>query len=372
MHFQIDRKLFQLAIQRCLNIVEKSNTKPCLANVLLRTEENRLLLTATDMELSIHTKIDAEVIEQGSITVAAKTLYDLLREWINVDTIQVILENQKLNMRSGRSMVGLKTIPADEYPVIHQEISGTEITIPSGVLAEMIAATKFSISDDTTRLHLTGLLIEGSAEHGLRLVSTDAHRLSFCQYELEPPLDIEEPVQIIVPKKAVQEFQRLSEDFEEQDATLTLGTRHIQLRIGAHSVSSKIIDARYPLYEEVLPSNNSLKITLPKKEFDQILRRFIVLANEFTHDVRATFSDNALHLVTVNKDQEIAEDFLALQYQGEEINIGMNARYIRDVLAVLQTDMVEMELEMVKAPILISEVALGIEKKFIVMPLAIQ
>jgi len=372
MQFQIHRKAFQQAIQRCLNIAEKSSTKPCLANILLRTEEESVVLTATDMELSIHTKVPAEILAQGSVTVAAKTLFDLLKEWSDVESLQIILQDQKLSLRSGRSMVSLNTIPADEYPIVHNTIDGTQIVVPALILSEMIAATRFSISDDETRVHLTGLLIEGSLEHGLRLVSTDAHRLSFTEYRLETPLEIDHTLQVIVPKKAVQEFKHLSEEFEDQQAILILGARHVQLRIGEHSVSSKVIDARYPLYEEVLPNHHSIQVTLPKKAFDKVLRRFIVLANEFTHDVRATFADNALHLVTINKDQELAEDFIAISYQEEPIRIGMNARYMRDVISVLASDSVEMEMEMIKSPMLIREKTLGIEKKFIVMPLDIQ
>ncbi|MDX8408837.1 MAG: DNA polymerase III subunit beta [Mariprofundales bacterium] len=372
MDFHTNRKMFQLAVQRCLNIVERRATQPCLSNILLRTEEDAILLTSTDMELSIHTRIPADIVTIGEITVAARTLFDLLREWSSVEQIQVVLIDQRLELRSGRSLMRLNTISAAEYPAIKSEIQGTDISVPTVVLSEMIASTQFSISDDQTRLHLTGLLFEYSRDHGLRLVSTDAHRLSFCQFSIDTPYTLEAPLQVIVPKKTIQEFKRLCDEFDQDTAQLTLDSHHVLLRVGVHVISSKVVDARYPLYEEVLPKENSLHVRLPKREFDQILRRFIILANEFTHDIRTTFADNALHVVTINKEQELAEDFLAITYQGETINVGMNARYMRDVLAVLHDDHVEMELEKVKAPILIREQALGIEKKFIVMPLDIQ
>jgi len=312
MKFEADRKQLQLAVQRCLNIVDPRAHQACLANILLRTDGDAVELVSTNLEISISTRMSAEVAKQGAVTVSAHTLFDLLREWGSVDRIQLVLEGDRLELRSGRSLMRLNTIPAGVFPAIHTAIEGgTEVALPAVVLSEMIASTQFSLSNDITRLYLTGLLFECGPDHSLRLVSTDGHRMSFCQFPLTDPPSLDAPLQVVVPKKTVAEFKRLCDECDGRDATLTLHRRHVFLRVGVHVVSSKTIDASYPHYQDVLPESASVAVQLPRREFDQVLRRCMVLANEFTHDIRTTFVDNALHVETVNKEQEQAEDFLA-------------------------------------------------------------
>ncbi len=371
MHIRIDRKPLMQATQRCLNIVDKRVTTPSLSNLLLQADGDRIHIMATNSQLTTQITLHGETIAPGATSVDAKKLHDLLKEWGDVEQIDLMLQNHRLELRSGRSVMRLNTISADAFPSLPQiPLSGLDVRVASVVLSEMIASTQFSISNDATREHLTGLLFELSADHGLRVVSTDGHRLSFCQTPLVPALTIEEPFQVIVPAKTVVEMRRLCDDVD-QDIRLILDRDQIFLVAGEQMLTSVLINARYPLYEEVFPQDIPRRTMLPNKEIDTVLRRCLVVANEINHDIRLHFADNAVHISASNQEQEQVDDYVAIHYQDAPFTMGFNGGYLRDVLSVISSDQVEMAFSDEVSPVIFTEHALGIEKRFVVMPLKI-
>jgi len=371
MHIQIDRKTLMQAVQRCLNIVDKRVTNPCLSNVLLVAESDGIRMMATNSQLTIQITLTGTIVQTGSTSVDAKKLYDLLREWGKVDQVDLILQDNRLELRSGRSVMRLNTIHADEFPSLSQLSEGLEIHLASTVLAEMIASTQFSISSDETRKHLTGLLFEVSFDHGLRVVSTDGHRLSFCQAPLVPSLEIEEPFQVIVPAKTVAEIRRICDDID-QEICLIIDSSQVCLVAGEQMITGTLINARYPLYEEVFPHDIPRKTMLPNKDIDAVLRRCLVVANGINHDIRLHFSDNALHINANNQDQEQVDDFIALEYSDAPFQMGFNGSYLRDVLSVIDSDYVQMGFSGETSPVMFTEQTMGVDKRFVVMPLKIR
>jgi len=371
MHIQIDRKHLMQAVQRCLNIVDKRVTNPCLANILLVAEMDSMHAIATNGQLTIEMALTGEVVVSGSTSVDAKKLYDLLREWSNVDQIDLILQQNRLELRNGRSVIRLNTIATENFPSLAKLSQELEVAVSSVILSEMIASTQFSISSDETRKHLTGLLFEFSSEHGLRVVSTDAHRLSFCQTPLLPCLTIEAPFQIIVSEKMVVEMRRICDDID-QDIHLLMDHDRICLSTENQKITGVLINARYPLYEEVFPNALAKQVILPNKEIDTVLRRCLVVANGLNHDISLNFSDNAVHITASNQEQEMVDDFVALQYDDSTpFQMGFNGSYLRDVLSVITADQVEMNFNDENSPVLFTEQSMNIDKRFVIMPLRI-
>ncbi|MDX8412566.1 MAG: DNA polymerase III subunit beta [Mariprofundales bacterium] len=380
MQIRIDRKHFMQAVQRCLNIVDKRVTNPCLANILLVAESDTIHMIATNGQLTIQIILTGEIIALGSTSVDAKKTYDLLREWDNIDQVDLILQQNRLELRNGRSVMRLNTIATEEFPSLADLAEGLEVTVPAAVLSEMIASTQFSISQDETRKHLTGLLLEFSSEYGLRVVSTDAHRLSFCQTPLVPSLTIEEPFQVIVPEKMVIEMRRICDDFHQnknqndnESPMICLRMDHDRICVLAENqkITGVLINARYPLYEEVFPNALMKQTMLPNKQIDRVLRRCLVVANGLNHDIRLKFADNAVHITASNKEQEIVDDFVALEYNEIPFQMGFNGSYLRDVLSVITSDKVEMKFNDENSPVMFIEQTMGIDKRFVIMPLRI-
>ncbi len=368
MHIRIDRASLMQAVQRCLKIVDRRVTSPCLANILFVVEEKHIQIMATNAQMAMHIHLRGEVVQPGATSVSAQKLYDLLREWPSAETIEIMMESSRMVLRHERSRLRLNTIAADEFPSLQHVEGGFELTISASILADMIASTLFSISTDETRPHLTGLLFEVSQEHGFRVVSTDGHRLSFCQTTLTPQPEVADPLQVIVPARTAQEIRRLCDDFAG-DVRLMICQDRLGVRVDAVALNSKLIDARYPLYEEVFPETPPMQTMLPNKDLDTVLRRCLVVADGANHDVILQFSSNAVHITASNHEQEQVDDFLTIQYSDEPLQMGFNGNYLRDVLSVIKSDQVPMQFSGVDSPVIFTEQAFGVDKRFVVMPL---
>ncbi len=357
--------MFQ-AIQRCQNIVERKHTIPILSNILLSTGEDQLIMTATDLEVGIRTQELATIHQEGRTTVAARKLFEILKEMDTDATIDIELDDAFLNIKSGRSKFRLATMAADDFPDVREDEESSSVNIDGSDLAEMITTTNFAMSNDETRKYLTGTLFEIN-EHGrLNLVATDGHRLAMIRVLLERKVSAS---QHIVPRKAVMEIRKLCEDVPGQ-VTLSMSDRQIRLTAGPNSLTSKLIDARFPSYEDVVPANHLQFAVADRHKLDLVLRRIMIVANEFTHDVRFQIKPGELLVSSHNNDQEQAEEILELEYDGPETEIGFNARYLRDVLGVMHGDTVRINFKDGLSPVLLKEEE-DSAATFVIMPMRI-
>jgi len=366
MHITLSRMDMLQAVQRCQNIVERRHTVPILSNICLNTDDNELVMTATDLEVSIRTQGAATIHQAGRTTVAARKLFDVLKELDADADIDMELNDGFLNIKSGRSRFRLATMPADDFPDVQEDEESSSIHIDGADLATMIASTSFAMSNDETRKYLTGTLFEIDEQGCLNLAATDGHRLALTRASLEQKVDAS---QSIVPRKAVMEIRKLCEDVPGQ-VTLSMSDRQVRLTAGAHSLTSKLIDARFPSYEDVIPANNPEIAIADRNGLDQILRRIMIVANEFTHDVRLQIKPGELMISSHNTDQEQAEESIELDYDGPEVEIGFNARYIRDVLGVMHGGTVKISLKDGLSPVLLKEEE-DSAASFVIMPMRI-
>ena len=365
MHLTLPRQLILQTVQRCQSIVEKRHTVPILSNILLHAEGDNLIATATDLEVGIRTRTAATVKTGGSVTVSARKLFEIIKELDADKDVEFVTEEAFLSIRSGSSKFRLATLPADDYPSLPEDSDGVKIVLEGPDLADMIAATSFAMSSDETRKYLTGTLFEVN-QGVLNLVATDGHRLAIKELALASGIN---DCQAIVPRKAVMEIRRLSEEATGQ-VVLTISDRQVRLIAGDHELGTKVIDARFPVYQDVIPQDNPQTATLEISAFDQVLRRSMIVANEFTHDVRLLFTDEGVHVSAHNTEQEEASEFVKAEFSGKEINIGFNARYLRDALGVMGTGQVVVHLKDSLSPVILSA-ASDSAARYVVMPMRI-
>ncbi len=366
MHITVPRTSFLQHVQRCQNIVEKRSPNAILSNLLLRASNETLEIVATDLQIGVSSKVHIHIQDEGEITISAKKLFDIVKE-LDVDSdVELKTESSFMEIKSGRSKFRLSTLPAIDYPGIPEQDTDFSIQFEGKDLATMIGATSFSMSTDETRKYLTGTLFEISPEQGLQLIATDGHRMALVGTLLDQNV---EACRAIVPRKAVAEIKKICEETQGQ-VTLSLGKRQVRLDAGEHSLTSKVIDAKFPVYQDVIPSDNPEEAVVDRIRMDQILRRSMIVANEFTHDVRLQFSNNSIQVSAHNTEQEQAEEFVEADYTGKDVSIGFNGRYLRDVLSAVQTERVRIQFKDELSPVLILEDGSD-ASKYVVMPMRI-
>lgn len=365
MKITLSRASLLQAVQRCQSVVERRHTIPILANLLLQTKGDSLHVTATDLEVGIRSQVPAEVQSAGAVTVSARKLFDIIKELNPEQDVTLESGDGFVSIVSGRSRFRLSSLAAAEYPDLKDEEDGSSLNLPGAALAEMIAATSFAMSTDETRKYLTGTLFELEA-HTLRLVTTDGHRLALAETKLEQAINAGK---CIVPRKTVIEIRKLCEENSGQ-VELFVGERQVRLVAGVNILISKLIDASFPVYQDVIPKGNPNYAVIDRQEFDQVLRRCMIVANEFTHDVRLNLTGDKLDISAHNAEQEESEESIAAEYSGQETMIGFNGRYLRDVLAAVNSESVRMEIKDGLSPVLMYAEN-DSQARYVIMPMRI-
>ncbi len=350
MKITLSRNDLLQATSRCQSVVEKRHTVPILANLLLQAEGDRLVVTATDLEVGLRGIAPAKVTLAGSATAPARKLFDIVKELDPEQDVTLTTEGEHLLVQSGRARFRLAALDPAEHPGLGAIEDGVRVRIAADELARMIAATSFAMSTDETRKYLTGTLFEILDTGQLRLVATDGHRLALSEAAIEPGLAA---TQCIVPRKAVAEIRKLCEAGEES-VELTLGERQVHLAADGGELVSKLIDQRFPVYQDVIPVGHPASAVIGRDAFDRVLRRAMILANDFTHDIRLRFTAEGIEVSTHNTEHEAAEEFVPASLQGAaDIEIGFNGRYLRDALGAMSAPQVRMELKDELSPVLL-------------------
>lgn len=366
MRMTISRNDILSVMQRCQDIVERRTPTPILSSVLLSTSDDGLIAMATDLETAFRAHVPAMTQEPGRTAVSARKLFEVLKELPPDTTLELTAGGQFLHLQSGRSRFRLATLPPDDFPDVREETDGVIVRLNGADLATMIVSTSFAMSTDETRRYLTGTLFELTDDGYLNLVTTDGHRLALMRRRPEYITDSRHG---IVPRKAVMEFRKLCES-EPGPVELRMSERQISLIAGGSTLISKLIDARFPDYADVIPEHHPRCAVVGRIELDQILRRLMIVANEYTHDVRMLFRPGELLLSSRNSDAEQAEESMSVDYDGPETEIGFNARYIRDVLGVMPGDAARIWFHDGLSPVLMDQEDVP-EARFVVMPMRI-
>jgi len=350
-------------LQAVIGVVERRQTMPILANVLLVAKNGEVAVTATDLEVELVAVASVQVEAPGEVTVPGRKLLDICRALPEDAEISISQSGEKLSVKSGRSKFSLTTLPAAEFPTVEDINAGQTIAVAQDVLARLLEKTHFSMAQQDVRYYLNGLLLETGGK-ALRTVATDGHRLALCEVELDSGKMPEQ--QVIIPRKGVLELQRLMGG--NGDLEIELGSNHVRIQLEGIRFTSKLIDGRFPEYDRVIPQDTSNALSADKGLFRSALQRTAILSNEKYRGIRLIIRDNGMVLQAHNPEQEEAEEELEIEYSGDEIEIGFNVNYLLDALGAIESDEVTLALVDGNSSCLLREPGKD-DCKYVVMPM---
>jgi DNA polymerase-3 subunit beta len=339
MKLTAEREKLLAPLQAVIGVVERRQTMPVLANVLLGVRQGQLSITATDLEVELVASTEVAVQEAGDITVPGRKLLDILRALPEKLSVSLTVEAEKVVIKAGRSRFSLSTLPAAEFPLIEDINAQQTVQVPRKELLRLLEKTHFSMAQQDVRYYLNGMLLEidGSL---VRAVATDGHRLALCETELGVKAKVSQ--QVIVPRKGVLELQRVLT--EEGIADLAIGTNHVRAQIGDVRFTSKLIDGRFPEYSRVIPAAPTHAIRADRDILRQALQRTAILSNEKYRGIRVTVKKNVVTVQAHNPEQEEAEEEIEVSYEGSDLEVGFNVNYLLDALAAIDGQEVELGL----------------------------
>jgi DNA polymerase-3 subunit beta len=336
---------------------------PVLSNVLLSARNNKLAITGTDLEVELVSTKGLDVSQAGDVTVPGRKFLDICRALQEGTPVTLATEGERLSIRGGRSRFTLTTLPAAEFPLVDDVSAQQTLVVPQAEFRRLIDKTHFSMAQQDVRYYLNGMLLEAEGKT-LRAVATDGHRLSLCETALETKVATRQ--QVIVPRKAVGELQRLLGS--EGNIELLIGTNHVRATIGDVRFTSKLIDGRFPEYGRVIPSAPTKAVGADRETLRHALQRTAILSNEKYRGIRLVLKPNQLTLMAHNPEQEEAEDQIEVDYRGDEMEIGFNVNYLLDALGAIETDRVNLALSDSNSSGLLT--APGVPScKYVVMPM---
>ncbi len=338
-------------------VVERRNTIPILANVLVRADRGKLSLKATDLDLEVTDSIAAEVSPGGATTVPAYMFYEIVRKL--PEGAQIVIEGAGdravLSIRAGRSRFTLQTLPESDFPDLAAGEMTHSFKLAAADLKRLIDKTQFAISTEETRYYLNGIYLHtaGTAKAAtLRAVATDGHRLA--QVELPLPQGAAGMPGIIVPRKTVAEVQRLIETGEGEVA-IELSAGKIRFSIGNVVLTSKLIDGTFPDYARVIPANNDKSLIVDKKDFEAAVDRVSTVSSERGRAVKLAITGGRLVLSVTNPDSGSATEEIEVEYDSDPLDIGFNSRYLLDIAAQIEGEVAVLKLADPGSPTLIQD-----------------
>ena len=340
MKFTATREQILTPLQNVIGVVERKQTMPILANVLLAAKGSRLSITGTDLEVELVAAGDVNVQQPGEITVPGRKLLEIARALPEKTNVTFAVDGDKVKVNAGRSRFVLSSLPASEFPTVENVNAQQSLTLSQAELARLIARTHFSMAQQDVRYYLNGTLLETDGKL-LRTVATDGHRLAIAESELEAG-GKSGAHQVIVPRKGVLELQRLLGS--DGNVEITVGTNHIRVVIGDVRFTSKLIDGKFPEYGRVIPAKPGKIVVADRESLRQALHRTAILSNEKYRGVRLSLARDALKLQAHNPEQEEAEDEVEIDYKGEELEIGFNVTYLLEALSAVDGETVEIGL----------------------------
>ena len=367
MDFYITKEEIVSSLNTTLGVVEKRQTLPILANVLFEVDESTLRLTATDLESEISTISTILNFKSGGKTTApAKKLSELCRLFKDGDEIHFFLDGDNLRIETSSGKYNLSTLPSEDFPVFEKEEGGNTVNIKGPNLKSLIYKTSFAMGNQDWRHYLNGLYISVE-DNVITSVATDAHRLALAKTPLNE--GVSGQITGIVPRKSINEIGKIVSDSNE-NILLQLTQNSINVSVSGTTFSSKLIEGKFPDYEQVIPNGESSTLTINKKDLSESLSRVSVLSSEKFRGVRMITTHNQINISANNPEKEQAEESISCSYDGESIDIAFNVNYIQEILSSVDDENVEMHFFGSDKSCLITSPG-SQEFKYVVMPLLI-
>ncbi len=353
----IERATLLKGLSHVQSVVERRNTIPILSNVLLEaTAEGTLKLMATDLDLQINESVAAAVDQPGATTVSAHTLFDIARKLPEGSQVQLAAAEGRMTIVAGRARFSLGTLPRDDFPVIAEGELPTQFELPAETLKQIIDKTRFAISTEETRYYLNGIFLHVADGDGttpvLKAAATDGHRLA--RVTLPRPEGAESMPDVIVPRKCIGELRKLLDEVDGS-VGVSLSPTKIRFDLGSAILTSKLIDGTFPDYSRVIPTGNDKILKIDPKSFMEGVDRVSTIATEKTRAVKMALDRDKITLSVTSPENGTAAEEVPGEYVALPFEIGFNSRYLMDILAQVDGDMVEVHLADAAAPTLIRE-----------------
>jgi len=364
MRFTLQREAFLKPLAQVVNVVERRQTLPVLANFLVQVQNGQLSLTGTDLEVEMVSRIAVEDAQDGETTIPARKLFEIIRALPDGSRITVSQTGDKITVQAGRSRFTLATLPSNDFPSV-DEVEATErVAIGEATLKELIERTAFAMAQQDVRYYLNGLLFDLRGD-ALRTVATDGHRLALCETDLAKPSGSKR--QIIVPRKGVTELQRLLES-GDREIELEVGRSHVRVKRDDVTFTSKLIDGRFPDYEAVIPIGADREVKVDREALRASLQRAAILSNEKYRGIRVEVSPGNLKISAHNPEQEEAQEEIEADTTVSDLAIGFNVNYLLDALSALRDEEVIIKLRDSNSSALVRESS-SEKSRHVVMPL---
>src|SRR5213596_2375470 len=329
-------------LQLFQGIVERKNTIPILANVLIEAADGEVKLLATDLEVGLRSRCDASVVKRGSLTLPAKKLYEIIKALPETD-VRIEEDKNGVKVAADRFDSRMQTLPREDFPTLPEAGGASSATLPRSAIKEMVEKTQFAITGEDTRYFLNGALFVLRPE-AMSLVATDGHRLALVTVTRDGKPDDAEEVKAILPKKTLGELARLLQEGDE-DIRYERGENHLFFEVGGRLLISRMIDGQFPAYERVIPKGNDKEIEFERDRLTNAVKRVALLSNERSRAVKLDINKGKVEVTSSSSEFGEAREELAVDYAGGPLSISFNAQYVLDFLNVVETDAVMLSLK---------------------------
>ena len=372
MKLTIERAALLRSLAHVQSVVERRNTIPILSNVLLEAAEGRLSLTATDMDLTIVEEVKAEAGKTGATTAPAHTLYDIVRKLPDGAEVELSISGDggQLTIKSGRSNFTLSTLPKEDFPAAGASDLPQSFQLQADEAKNLIDRTRFAISTEETRYYLNGIYLHAKDSDGvkvLRAVATDGHRLA--RFEMPLPSGAEGIPGVIIPRKTINELRKLIEEAEDA-IEVSLSETKIRFAFGDTILTYKMIEGTFPDYERVIPSGNDKIVEVDCKSFAEAVDRVSTISSEKSRAVKLAVASGVLTLTANSPENGSAEEDVAVSYDGPEIEIGFNSKYLLDIAQQIEGEGAQFVLADAASPTIVRDVS-DSSALYVLMPMRV-
>jgi DNA polymerase-3 subunit beta len=370
MEFVVRKNDLLRELQLFQGIVERKNTIPILANVLIEATEDTIRLLATDLEVGLRSQCDAKIAKTGSLTVPAKKFYEIVKSLPDTE-IRLVEDKNGVKISAERFDSRIQTLPREDFPTLPEWNRSNGTTLPGAGLKEMVAKTQFAITGEDTRYFLNGALFVIRPD-SMSLVATDGHRLALVTVPRDGRSggsgDEDRP---ILPKKTLGELGRLLTD-GDSDVQYERGENHLFFGVGGRTLISRMIDGQFPAYERVIPKGNDKHIEFERDRLTNAVKRVALMSNERSRAVKFQLEKGRVDITSSSPDLGDAHEELPVDYAGDSMQICFNAQYVLDFLAAVSTDVVSLDLKDEVSQAVVKPVgAEGYDYTYVIMPMRV-
>ena len=358
-------------LQLFQGIVERKNTIPILANVLIEAAGSEVKLLATDLEVGLRSRCEASVAKGGSLTLPAKKLYEIIKALPETD-IRIEEDKNGVKVAADRFDSRMQTLPREDFPTLPEATGTVSATLQRDVLKQMVGKTQFAITGEDTRYFLNGALFILKAD-SMSLVATDGHRLALVSV----PRDAgkggksDDEVRVILPRKTLLELGRLLSE-GEGEIQYERGENHLFFDIGGRLLISRMIDGQFPAFERVIPKNNDKRVEFDRDRLTSAVRRVALLSNERSRAVKFLMDKGKVEIASSSPEFGEAKEVLMVDYSGTPVTICFNAQYVLDFLGVVETDSVVLEFKDEMSQAVMKPLgAEGYDYTYVIMPMRV-